>query len=103
MTCSQPNDWRNGRSPSTKHTGKAAHEFDSRGETFDTIVVNSVIQYFPNLDYLMSVLSGALESVRPGGTIFIGDVRSFPLLETFHTSIQLHQAAGSLSCTELKD
>jgi len=80
----------------------AAHEFDGVSETFNTIVINSVIQYFPNLDYLTSVITAALERVENGGSIFIGDVRSFPLLEAFHTSIQLHQAPGSLSCTELQ-
>jgi amino acid adenylation domain-containing protein len=82
---------------------KAAHEFDGVQDKFDTVVINSVIQYFPNLDYLMNVIAGALGAVRPGGSIFIGDVRSFPLLEAFHTSIQLHQAVGSVSCAELRD
>jgi amino acid adenylation domain-containing protein/FkbH-like protein len=89
--------------PSVTLACKAAHEFDGVNEKFDTIVVNSVIQYFPNLDYLMNVISGVLDAVRNGGSIFIGDVRSFPLLETFHTSIQLHQATGSLSCAELQE
>ena len=40
--------------------------------------LNSVIQYFPDLDYLMTVLEGAVESVRPGGAVFVGDVRSLP-------------------------
>jgi amino acid adenylation domain-containing protein len=82
---------------------KAAHEFDGVKEKFDAVVVNSVIQYFPNLDYLMGVINGALEVVEGGGCIFIGDVRSFPLLEAFHTSIQLHQVPDSLTCAELQE
>ncbi len=82
---------------------KAAHEFDgiAEQEKFDAVVINSVIQYFPNLEYLITVLTGAVTSLRSGGAIFIGDVRSLPLLETFHASIQLHQSPDSLSCGEL--
>lgn len=82
---------------------KAAHEFDgerTRGQ-FDAVVLNSVIQYFPDLDYFMKVLEGAVESVRPGGAVFVGDVRSFPLLETFHTSVELFKMDGALSREEL--
>jgi len=81
---------------------KPADDFSGRGgEKVDAVVINSVIQYFPDLEYLVSVLAGAIDSVRSGGSVFIGDVRHFALLETFHTSVQLHQAAGSLPCSEL--
>ncbi|WP_460655941.1 non-ribosomal peptide synthase/polyketide synthase [Kribbella endophytica] len=55
---------------------------------FDTVVINSVIQYFPSADYLTSVLSGALELLAPGGQVFVGDVRDLRLLEMFHTDTQ---------------
>ncbi len=71
-------------------------------EAFDTIVLNSVVQYFPSIDYLLSVLEGAMNVVKPGGSIFLGDVRSFPLLEAFHTSVELHQAPSSLPSAELQ-
>lgn len=81
----------------------AAHEFDGvlQKEKFDTIVLNSVAQYFPDVEYLIRVLTGAVKVVQPGGAIFIGDLRSLPLLETFHTSVQLEKAPDSLSCDEL--
>ena len=81
---------------------KAASEFDAgqtRGQ-FDAVVLNSIIQYFPDLDYLMKVLEGAVESVRPGGTVFIGDVRSLPLLEAFHASVELFKADARQSKQE---
>ena len=59
---------------------------------FDAVVLNSVIQYFPDLDYLMTVLEGAIQSVRPGGAVFVGDVRSLPLLEAFHASVEMFKA-----------
>lgn len=41
----------------------------------DTVVMNSVTQHFPSLAYLADVVRRSLELVRPGGRVFIGDVR----------------------------
>ena len=70
-------------------------------EAFDTVVINSVIQYFPSIDYLVRVLERAVKAVKPGGRIFVGDVRSLPLLEAFHTSVQRYQAPDSLTKAQL--
>src|SRR5205823_2535815 len=35
-------------------------------QTFDTVILNSVIQYFPSVEYLLRVLRGAVELVAPG-------------------------------------
>ena len=80
-----------------------AHEFgDTRKqEPFDLVLMNSVIQHFPDLEYLMTVITGAVEAVETGGAVFIGDVRNYRLLEAFHTSVQLYQAPDSLSCDAL--
>lgn len=72
-------------------------------EKFDTVIINSVVQYFPSIDYLLRVIEKAVNTVAPGGSIFIGDVRSLPLLEVFHTSVQLYQADDSLSVAQLRD
>ena len=64
-------------------------------ESFDTVILNSVIQYFPNVAYLIRVLEGAARVLRPGGTIFLGDVRNLPLLGAFHTSVELERANSS--------
>ena len=84
---------------------KAAHELDysSEQQPFDLLLMNSVTQHFPDLEYLMTVLTGLVEMVETGGAIFIGDVRSHPLLEAFHTSKQLHEASDSLACDALQD
>lgn len=60
-------------------------------ESADLVIANSVVQYFPGMDYLLSVLSEAVRVVRPDGYIFIGDVRSLPLLEAFHTSVEIYK------------
>jgi acyl-coenzyme A synthetase/AMP-(fatty) acid ligase/SAM-dependent methyltransferase/acyl carrier protein len=83
---------------------RMAYDFAGiRAHSFDAVVLNSVIQYFPNADYLMRVLEGAAEAVRPGGAIVIGDVRSLPLLAALHTSVQFHQAPDGLTREQLQN
>ena len=82
---------------------RSAIELDELASaSFDTVVVNSVVQYFPTLDYLMRMLDGAVRLVRPGGKIFIGDVRHLGLLPVFHGAIQLSKAAAGVSLGQLR-
>ncbi|GAB3211884.1 hypothetical protein GCM10027294_35930 [Marinactinospora endophytica] len=60
---------------------------------FDTVVINSVTQYFPNNGYLTRVLAGAAGLLAPGGAIFVGDVRDLRLARPFHTEVALRRAA----------
>ncbi|WP_413206152.1 amino acid adenylation domain-containing protein [Rhodospirillum sp. A1_3_36] len=69
---------------------------------FDTVVVNSVSQYFPDLDYFLEVLEAAVDIVKDGGRIFLGDLRVLPLLELQHASVQFHQAEDSCDGVELR-
>jgi acyl carrier protein len=71
-------------------------------EAFDAVILNSVVQYFPSIDYLVRVLEGAVKALSPGGFIFIGDVRSLPLFQAFHASVQLYQAEPSLTREQLQ-
>ena len=83
---------------------RAADDFSGiEGQAFDAVILNSVVQYFPSIEYLARVLEGAVSAVRPGGFIFVGDVRSLPLLEAFHVSLQLAKAADSLSLDQFRD
>jgi amino acid adenylation domain-containing protein len=70
--------------------------------SFDTVILNSVIQYFPDVNYVLRVLERAVRTVKPGGFIFLGDVRNYRLLEAFHASVQLHQAPAQLPTAELQ-
>jgi amino acid adenylation domain-containing protein len=72
------------------------------GAGFDLVVVNSVAQYFPDLDYLLRVLDGAAAALRPGGRIFVGDVRSLPLAGAFHASVELARAPEGLPTEQLQ-
>ncbi len=70
-----------------------AGDFEGIGpESFDTVIINSVAQYLPSIEYLKEVLEGAVAAVSPCGRIFIGDVRNLPLLKAFHASVQCHRA-----------
>ncbi|MEH2437585.1 MAG: amino acid adenylation domain-containing protein [Nostoc sp.] len=81
----------------------AAEAFEElEPEAFDIVILNSVIQYFPSINYLVGILESAVKAVKSGGHIFIGDVRNLHLLEAFHTSVQLYQAAGSTPITHLQ-
>src|SRR6185295_6516357 len=69
---------------------------------FDVVVLNEVAQYLPSVEHLVRVLEGAVEAAAPGGFVFAGGLRSFPLFEAFHTSVALHQAPAGLPLAELR-
>ncbi len=52
---------------------------------------------------MVQVMAGAVKAVKPGGRIFVGDIRSLPLLEAYHASVQLYQAADGLTRTQLHE
>jgi amino acid adenylation domain-containing protein/non-ribosomal peptide synthase protein (TIGR01720 family) len=60
--------------------------------SFDTVVLNSVVQYFPSAEYLLEVIEAAARVVGDGGHIFIGDVRHGGLLEAFAASVVVSRA-----------
>ncbi len=83
---------------------RMADDFEGIDERhYDTVILNSVVQYFPNAEYLMQVLEGAIGAVADGGRVFLGDVRSLRLLEAFHASVQLQKAPANLSINELRE
>ncbi|MGW4213758.1 amino acid adenylation domain-containing protein [Lentzea sp. NPDC004789] len=49
----------------------------------DTVVINSVAQYFPSMSYLVRTIEKALDVVSPGGHVFLGDLRNAALIEAF--------------------
>lgn len=80
-----------------------ADEFDHfEAGAFDAVILNSVVQYFPTVEYLIEVLEGAIELVAPDGFVFVGDVRSLPLLASLHASVETARAPESLALSELR-
>ncbi|WP_439794514.1 amino acid adenylation domain-containing protein [Streptomyces agglomeratus] len=71
---------------------------------FDTIVLNSVVQYFPSVQYLVDVIEKAMGLLAPGGALFIGDIRNKALLREFATTVQIsrlgHEDAADLDEAE---
>ncbi|MFI7344367.1 amino acid adenylation domain-containing protein [Streptomyces sp. NPDC050085] len=55
---------------------------------FDVVLINSVIQYFPGVEYLDQVLRQSLELVAPGGRLIVGDVRNATTLRLLLTAVQ---------------
>jgi amino acid adenylation domain-containing protein len=70
--------------------------------SFDTVVLNSVVQYFPGAEYLARVIEGAARVLAPGGRILLGDLRSLPLLQAFSASVELFRASDELSAADLR-
>ncbi|MEH1944122.1 MAG: amino acid adenylation domain-containing protein [Nostoc sp.] len=82
---------------------RAANQFEGiETNAYDLVIINSVIQYFPSLDYLLSVIEGAIKTVVHQGKIFIGDVRNLNLLEAFHTAVEFYRASDELSIQDLR-
>src|SRR5207245_2762027 len=65
-------------------------------ESFDLVILNSTVQYFPGIEYLMNVLDQAVTVVRRGGVIQVGDVRNLALLKAYHLSVQRFQSPGEM-------
>ena len=82
--------------------GGADNFADLDKQHFDTVIINSVVQLFPNVDYLVSVVEGAVKATSAGGRIVLGDIRSHPLLETFHASVECFKADAETTVEQLR-
>ena len=82
----------------------AAHELDRLGVLrVDTVILNSVVQYFPSLAYLIRVVDLAAERLERGGVLFVGDVRNLRLATMLHTCVELARAERSWTVGELRE
>ncbi|RUT13760.1 hypothetical protein DSM107010_10350 [Chroococcidiopsis cubana SAG 39.79] len=89
--------------PQVKLLQRMATNFEGlEANSFDAVILNSIVQYFPSIDYLLQVLEQAIHTVAPGGFVFIGDVRSLPLLSAFHAAVQLERADNTASREHLQ-
>ncbi|MES2894104.1 MAG: non-ribosomal peptide synthase/polyketide synthase [Bacteroidota bacterium] len=80
-----------------------AHEVElNAGEEIDTIVINSVAQYFPGEGYMTGVIDKCVSLLKGKGTIVIGDVRDLRLLELFKARLNLEKFQPSVSVKEFK-
>lgn len=81
---------------------RADEFFAEDAQSFDVVVLNSVVQYFPHMDYLAEVLARACGMLRPGGFVFVGDVRSLPLQPLLQAGIEVARADGDCTIEELR-
>ncbi|MFO1417363.1 MAG: amino acid adenylation domain-containing protein [Methylotetracoccus sp.] len=80
--------------PQVELLQRRADELDGIRGPFDTVILNSVVQYFPDADYLERVLQSVIPLLDPDrGTVFVGDVRHLGLVHPFHVAAELHRAA----------
>ncbi|MEC3980969.1 AMP-binding protein [Amycolatopsis sp. H20-H5] len=72
----------------TWFSARPAHDISGMpNRTFDTVVINSVAQYFPSVDYLIDVLRKAFGMLGATGSVFLGDLRDLRLLRCMRTAI----------------
>ncbi|MFG1972826.1 amino acid adenylation domain-containing protein [Nonomuraea fuscirosea] len=65
---------------------------------FDTVIIDSVIGGFPDLDHLVRVVAGAARLLRPGGQVFLGGLRSLPMREVAWTAELLRVMKPDTPC-----
>ncbi len=70
---------------------------------FDTVVIHSVAHCFPDAGYLARVLGGAARVLKPGGRIFLGDLRSRALLAARHADALRQRATPGTTCGQLRE
>ncbi|MEW2293078.1 phosphopantetheine-binding protein, partial [Streptomyces sp. NPDC006743] len=58
----------------------------------DLVVINSVVQYFPDRAYLDAVLDRAVDATADQGRVFVGDVRNLALAPQFYARQALAHA-----------
>jgi SAM-dependent methyltransferase len=69
----------------------------------DFVLVNSVTQYFPSLDYLRQVISDTLCRCKTQSHIVLGDIRSAPLDDLLAIDIYMHQWRENLREKTVQD
>jgi amino acid adenylation domain-containing protein len=90
--------------PQVKLLHRPADDFADIPEGyFDTVIINSVAQYFPDEAYLSRVLESAAKTIKPGGRIFLGDIQSNALLATHHAEILRERAPAGTTCKQLRE
>ncbi|KAF4213395.1 hypothetical protein CNMCM5878_000029 [Aspergillus fumigatiaffinis] len=67
----------------------------------DLAIINSVVQYFPSLNYLVKVIKDLIH-LQDVKCIFLGDIRSYALHPEFQISKVLHQYGHTLTESEFR-
>ncbi|WP_446685436.1 amino acid adenylation domain-containing protein [Kibdelosporangium aridum] len=90
-----------GDDPRVHLEARPAHNLgDVPREYFDTVVINSVAQYFPSVGYLTEVIREAYSLLAPGGVIFLGDIRNLRLLRAFRTATEIRHGRATVPAVD---
>ena len=76
---------------SVRLMARGADDLADLPHDYDTIIVNSVLQYFPDAAYALRVIQRALDHLAPGGRLILGDLRHLGLLRHFQASRLLYR------------
>ena len=88
--------------PGLRLLRQPAHDWQGIADaSMDVVLLSSVVQYFPSVDYLVDVLQHCRRALRPGGSIVLADLRCLPLARCLESAIQLAQAAPDTTVGEL--
>ncbi|KFF74889.1 hypothetical protein HX13_12990 [Chryseobacterium sp. P1-3] len=89
--------------PATHLRACAAHEVrPDEMEHTDTIILNSVIQYFPGEDYLTEIIAANITRLDGYGRIILGDVRDNRLLYDFKSRLCLDKIQEHAEINEFR-
>ncbi|MCM1975120.1 amino acid adenylation domain-containing protein [Streptomyces sp. G1] len=84
-------------------TALAADAVDTLPEGgFDTVVLNSVVQYFPSERYLLDVLHKAVRLLAPGGALYLGDIRDLRSARRLHLAAQARRLGPDATAEEVR-
>jgi len=94
----EPEKWKNVRAITAP-----AEDFSAvKAASLDLVIINGVVQYFPDAGYLIKVIEEASKAIKTGGCIYIGDMQGKSTLPMYHAFDQLARTDDHLSIAEFK-
>ncbi|SDN01139.1 amino acid adenylation domain-containing protein [Daejeonella rubra] len=94
----EPEKWKNVRAITAP-----AEDFSAvKAASLDLVIINGVVQYFPDAGYLIKVIEEASKAIKAGGCIYIGDMQGKSTLPMYHAFDQLARTDDHLSIAEFK-
>ena len=84
------------------YTLPADADIPYKAGSFNTVIMNSVVAYFPNEIYLINVIKKLISKLDDNGSFFVGDVQSFSLMKNQYIFEQLSRIPKSTSIGDFK-
>ncbi len=90
--------------PQVKLSHRPTDDFSGQPDgSFDTVIIHSVAQSFPNATYLARVLEGAGRLLAPGGRIFLADMVGNALLPVRHAAALASRVPEGTTVGQLRE